>query len=137
MTPEIPSLWHYHHNGGEAEWMTGDAADGARYLRVKPTNAYGGPEFIVTKNFALYPPSTKSFKVSFAARGQGEVKLYHYNVKALPEVDVKLDSPKTWKRYEVDMNLNGTHPIALVFRLVSPVAKSAIDLDDISIIPER
>ena len=137
VTAEIPSLWYYHHNGGEAEWMTGDAADGERYLRVKPINSYGGPEFVVTKNFTLYPPSTKSFKVSFAARGEGVLKLYHYNVKDLPEVDVMLDSPKDWKRYEVDMNLNGTHPIALVFRLVSPVAKSAIDLDDISIVPKR
>ena len=117
--------------------MSGDAADGGRYLRVKPINSYGGPEFIVTKNFTLYPPSAKSFKVSFAARGEGVVKLYHYNVKDLPEVDVKLDSPKTWKRYEVDMNLNGTHPLGLVFRLISPVAKTAIDLDDISIVPGR
>lgn len=134
--PEVPSDWTYHHNGGDLDWRTGDAADGRRYIRVTPTNNQGGPEFLVTKNFPLYPPATKHLAVKFAARGLGKVLVYHFTKDALTPTEVTLDSADVWKRYSVQVPLNGTHPDNLVFRLQAP-ARSPIDFDDVSVTPVR
>ena len=134
LTDEIPSGWRYHHNGGTAEWVNGGAADGERFLRIGSTNKYGGPEFVLTPKFPLYPPATEKLRLSFAARGEGQLKVYSFTQKKLPETDVELDSPTSWKRYSVDIPLNGTHPDVLVFRFVAP-KKGLIDVDDITVLP--
>ena len=131
---DAPSGWSYHSNGGDLDWCDGDAADGRRFVRLRPVNAHGGPEFVVTGNFPLYPPATQTLKVSFAARGKGMIRIYSFAHKALVPVEIDLDSTD-WKRYERDLSLWGTHPAGLTFRFVAGKGDQAIDIDDVAVVP--
>ena len=57
-----------------------------------------------------------------------------YPSTELPETDIELNSSTSWKRYSVDIPLNGTHPDVLVFRFLAP-KKGLIDIDDITVLP--
>ena len=129
---DAPEGWNYHQNGGDLDWREGDAAEGRRYIRVTPINEHGGPEFMVTPSFALYPPATKTLKASFSARGTGMIRIYSFSHKELTPVEVKISS-KDWKRYEADIPLCGTHPTALTVRFISQ-KKDPIDFDNLVIV---
>jgi len=131
---DAPVDWTLHQNGGDLEWCDGGAVEGRRFLRIRPISQYGGPEFLQTAKFRLYPNATKAFKVTFFARGEGEVQLYNFSAKKMTPGKVTLDSPTAWKRYETVVPTNGEHPCNFVFRLVSP-SKAPIDLDDVCIVP--
>lgn len=136
LTEDVPSAWQFHcNNGGTAEWIKGGAPDGEKFLRISPGNEHGGPEFMLTPKFPLYPPATRKLKVSFRARGEGEIRIYSFAEKKLRETNVALDSPGLWKDYAADVELNGSHPHSLVFRFFAP-EKNAIDIDDVTILPE-
>ncbi len=131
--PEAPAGWNYHQNGGDLDWREDGAPDGRRYIRVTPINGTGGPEFIVTPAFIVYPPSVKTLRVGFAARGKGMIRLYSFAEKNLKPVEVQLDSAD-WKRYETDIPLCDTHPHALTVRFISQ-KNDPIDFDDLVIKP--
>ena len=131
--PDAPKDWKYHQNGGDLDWRDGDASDGRRYIRVTPINGHGGPEFIVTPQFSIYPPATKELKASFSARGKGMVRIYSFAAKELKPVEVQLDSVE-WKRYDTPIPLCGTHPTALTVRFVSR-ERDPIDFDDLVVMP--
>ena len=96
-------------------------------------NGNGGPEFIVTPTFRVYPPSVKTLRVGFAARGKGMIRLYSFAEKNLKPVEVQLDSAD-WKRYETDIPLCDTHPRALTVRFISQ-KRDPIDFDDLVVAP--
>ncbi len=128
-----PKGWRYHHNGGDLDWRDDGASEGRRYIRVASVNANGAPSFIVSPQFALYPPFVKTLKISFSARGKGMIRLYSFAVKDLKPVEVQLDSSE-WKRYDVDLPLCGTHPTCLTVRFASKGGE-AIDFDDLVVLP--
>ena len=96
-------------------------------------NGNGGPEFIVTPTFRVYPPSVKTLRVGFAARGKGMIRLYSFAEKNLKPVEVQLDSAE-WKRYETDIPLCDTHLRALTVRFISQ-KRDPIDFDDLVVKP--
>ena len=136
LSERVPGNWQFHcNNGGIAKWVESGAADGKAFLRIGPGNKHGGPEFVLTSTFPLYPPATQKLLVSFYARGEGRITLYSFAVKKLIPVDVELSSPSEWKKYEVEVPLNGTHPLSLVFRFLAPGGND-IDIDDVTILPQ-
>ena len=130
---EAPSDWRFHQNGGDLDWRDDGASDGQRYIRLVPINDCGGPEFIVSPRFALYPSTVKTLKVSFSARGKGMIRLYSFGVKGLKPVEVNIDSVE-WKNYETELPLGSTHPTSLTVRFISQ-KRDPIDFDDVVVMP--
>ena len=132
LSDRVPTEWFYQQNGGTAEAVKGDAAEGETYLRLTPP-AKGSPLFLL-QELNAYPASATKLTMSFFARGKGEVKAVSLHSrpgeKQLVSQPVRLDSAE-WKRYSVELPLEGGHPYKMMFRLQSfgnPVDVDGLEL---------
>ena len=103
LSKDAPKDWSFHVCGGVAELVTGGAADGERFLRLKPNET--GSQYIIHTGLRFYPENTRTLKVSFKARGKAKLRVFFRRGSCKKDVvwDVDVNS-RDWQTFSRDLN---------------------------------
>lgn len=125
---EMPVGWIFCScNAGTARCVKSGGRDDPAYLSVGPAGK-SDRAFIMTY-LKIYPKTVDRVRVSFRARGKAKVMVRPLG-KGCETPEVAVDSPE-WRRYAVELALNGSRPGILQFRILG----GAVDLDDMEFAP--